>query len=242
MTSIFYRGSGFALTGLAFALLCALPARAVPVAPGGAPVALPGITVAAEPSLAGTVLADVQSHWVSAIDPLYGFPGAEGELISRVVRQTGSGTLDFYWRITVETPSYPNFVPRALEITGLALGNFLTGANFDADYRPDGLGTTAPSGAFSTDAGSFTYTFSALNFGPGSQSYFLLLHSNATSYDASAFATLGVTTVETFAPTAPIPEPQTWLLMAGGLAALGLARVRRARGSADASAATRRRP
>ena len=222
------RSAAFALTGLAFAfaLLCALPARAVPVTPGAGPVVLPGTTVAVDPSLAGTVLADVQAHWVSAIDPLYGFPGAEGELFSRVVRQTGSGTLDFYWRITVEPPSYPNFVPTSLAITGLSLANFLTGASFDANYRTDGLGTTAPSGAFSTDAGSFTYTFSHLNFGPGSQSYFLLLHSNATSYDASALATLGVTTVATFAPIAPIPEPQTWALMATGLAALGVVRRR----------------
>ncbi len=222
------RSAAFTLTGLAIALFCALPARAVPVTPGAGPVVLPGTTVAADPALAGTVLADVQTHWVSAIDPLYGFPGAEGELQSRVVRQTASGTLDFYWRITVEPPSYPNFVPKSLAITGLSLANFLTGASFDANYRTDGLGTTAPSGAFSTDAGSFTYTFSGADFGPGSQSYFLLLHSNATTYDASAFATLGVTTVATFAPTAPIPEPQTWLLMAGGLVALVAARRRSA--------------
>ena len=223
-----HRPAAFALTGLAFALLCALPARAVPVAPGGGPVVLPGTTLAADPALAGTVLADVQAHWISAIDPLYGFPGAEGELFSRVVRQTGSGTLDFYWRITVEPPSYPNFVPQSLALTGLSLANFLTGASFDANYRTDGVGTTAPSGAFAADAGSFTYTFSSQNFGPGSQRYFLLLHSNATSYDAFALATLGVTTVATFAPTAPVPEPQTWALMLGGLALVAAAQRRRA--------------
>jgi len=214
------------LIALGLTLLCALSARAVPVAPGGPPVVLPGTTSAAQPALAGTVLADVQTHWESAIDPMYGFPGAEGELYSRVVRQDGTGTLDFYWRITVEPPSYPNFVPQQLAITGLSLANFLTGASFDANYRTDGVGTTAPSGAFSTNAGSFSYTFSSQSFGPGSQSYFLLLHSNATTYDQSAFATLGVTTVSTFAPTAPIPEPETWMLLAGGLAALGLARRR----------------
>ncbi len=218
--------AGFALTGLALALFSALPAHAIPVTPGAAAVVLPGTTAAADPSLAGTVLADVQTHWVSAIDPIYGFPGAEGELYSRVVRQTVAGTLDFYWRLTVEQPSYPNFVPRSLEITGLSLPNFLTGTSFDANYRTDGVGSTAPSGAFSTGAGNVTYTFSSQNFGPGSISYFLLLHSNATTYDASALATVGVTTVSTFAPTAPIPEPQTWLLMAAGLAAIGLARCR----------------
>ena len=214
-------------TGLAFTALCQLQAVAVPVAPGAPTSALPGTTVAARPELAGTVLEDVSTHWDSAIHPLYGFPGAEGTLQSRVVRETGSGTLDFYWRITVNGPSYPSYVPTLLTIAGLDLSNFLTGAAFDADYRTDGLGSSAPVGAFASNSGSFTFEFGSSTFGPGSSSYFLLLHSNATSYDQSALATLGVSSVATFAPVAAIPEPSTYAMMLAGLGALGFAASRR---------------
>jgi hypothetical protein len=66
--------------GFALVLLGHLDAMAVPVSPGAAAVPLPGTTVAARPELAGTVLEDVSTSWASAIDPMYGFPGAAGSL------------------------------------------------------------------------------------------------------------------------------------------------------------------
>ncbi|HET7867986.1 MAG TPA: PEP-CTERM sorting domain-containing protein [Burkholderiaceae bacterium] len=225
----FFRLLKSAAAALAFAALFPLDAVAIPIVPGGATVALPGTTVAARPELAGTVLADVSSSWVSAIDPMYGFPGAAGSLQSRVLRETSSGTLDFYWRITVNSASYPSYVPTLLTIAGLDLGNFMTGASFDADYRTDGLGSAAPIGAFASNAGSFSFEFGSSTFGPGSTSYFLLLHSNATEYDQSAFATLGASTLATFAPVAAVPEPSTYALMLAGLVALSSA-IRRRRG------------
>lgn len=214
--------------GLALASLLPLDALAVPVAPGAASTALPGTTFAARPELGGTVLADVSSSWVGEIDPLYGFPGATGTLQSRVVRETSTGFLDFYWRISVAPPSYPNYVPTLLTIANLALGNFLTGSVFDADYRTDGLGTTAPTSArASADASSLSYEFSRSTFGPGSSSYFLLLHSNATAYDSSALASIGTSSFATFAPVPAVPEASTYALMLAGLGAVGVITRRR---------------
>jgi hypothetical protein len=219
-------GSALAWSGLA--LVAASSAVAVPVTPGAPPTSLPGTTLGADPALAGTILADVVMPWASAIDPQYGFPGAQGELQSRVVRETGSGTLDFYWRISVDAVSYPNFVPTALLIDNIPLSGLGTGAAYDADYRADGSGGTAPSGARST-VNSLTWLFEPSTFGPGSSSFFLLLHSEATGYDQSAFADVGATGVATFAPAA-VPEPAPATLVLAGL--LALATTTRRRGAA----------
>lgn len=208
---------GIAIT----ALLSMSYAHAEIVTPGAGAVALSGTTVAANPNLAGTVLADEVSRWISADDPLYGFPGAEGTLQSRVVRETSAGTLDFYWKINVDPPSYPYLVPQTLTISGLQLANFLTGSSFDANYRLDSLGTTAPQSALAASNTSFSFQFSSNNFGPGSSSYFLLLHSNATDYAKSAFANLGVSSIATFAPTAAVPEPSDLAMLTLGLGLLG---------------------
>lgn len=215
------------LISLAFMLIGAMPAAAVPVTPGGPVVVLPGTTLAARPELAGTMIEDSLTAWESAIDPLYGFPGAEGMLQSRVVRETLTGTLDFYWRLTVSQTSYPASTPDQLDLSGLVLANFLTGASFDADYRLDGVGFSAPTGAYAADADSFSFVMNHTSLGPNTTTYFLMLHSNATTYDQSAVIRAGVTSIATFAPTAPVPEPQTWLLLCGGLGLLGLASSRR---------------
>src|SRR4051812_20154240 len=58
------------------ALLAGLDAGAMPVSAGAGIVPLPGTTEALEPWLAGTQIDSMVMHWVSADDPLYGFPGA----------------------------------------------------------------------------------------------------------------------------------------------------------------------
>jgi hypothetical protein len=198
-------------------------AFAVPVAPGGAPVALPGTTVADDPSLAGTVIADKVVDWVSAIDPTYGFPGAEGSFQSRVVRETATGTLDFYWRVTVDGVSYPTYTPTSLTIGHLPLGNLLAGASYNADYSPDGPGNAAPSGAYAASADSLTYLFDA-SLGPAGSTYFLVLRSNATLFDDSAVASLGASALDTFAPTTTVVEPVNAGLLLSGLLAFGAMR------------------
>ncbi|HEX7688787.1 MAG TPA: hypothetical protein VF453_13830 [Burkholderiaceae bacterium] len=164
---------------------------------------------------------DVVTGWVSADDPQYGFPGATGELQSRVVRETGTGTLDFYWKVDVDFASYPSYVPTSLTIAGLTLADFGTGAAFDADYRIDGLGTMAPTDAWATPT-SLTWDFDPSAFGPGSESYFLLLRSTATTFDENALAELGASSIATFEPAAAVPEPAPRSLLVAGLAAVAL--------------------
>jgi hypothetical protein len=214
-----------ALAAASLVGLCAAPAGAITVAPGGGPVALLGTTAAAWPDLAGGILEDVVTTWVSADDPTYGFPGAEGHLQSRVVRSSSTGRLDFYWRVTANVASYPAFLPLQLNLSQLVLANFLTGAGFDADYRLDGVGSEPPMDGVSADGSRFSFEFANNSFGPGESSYFLLLHSNAIDYDNSALARLGETTVSTFAPLAAVPEPSTYAFLLAGL--VGIAAWRR---------------
>jgi len=211
-----------ALTAMAVLLLGMRAALAVPVAPGSGPVVLPGTSLAADPSLAGSVLADVTTAWSSPVDPMYGFPGAQGQLQSRVVREAGSGTLDFYWRISVDGVSYPNDVPLALTISGLSLSSFGGGAGFDADWRSDGTGDVAPADAIAT-SNAVTWDFPAGGFGPATSSLFVFLRSTATTFDSAATASFGATATGTFAPSA-VPEPAGAGLALAGLALLAAAR------------------
>src|SRR5258708_2891493 len=68
---------------------------------------LNGTTSAARPELAGTVLADVQDR--------FSLDGLNGTVESRVVRENGAGTLDFYWAVSVDA-STPFPTPSSLTL------------------------------------------------------------------------------------------------------------------------------
>ena len=235
----------------ATALLAAHVALAVNLVPG-VPTALPGTTLADQSFLAGTVLEDVTIPVSVPVfcgggcqDPFLVVSTVTGTAQSRVVRETAAGTLDFYWRITNDASTDPFF-----SIRQFRLDNFLS-TSYDANWRIDGLGNTAPTSALLWPApldGTIFFSFvSAQSSGiaAGDGSYFLLMHTSATQYAASASFAVEAGTIDfgdeggssgpyaTFAPLA-VPEPQQSVLLAVGLGAVGLAARRRKRAAQGA--------
>jgi hypothetical protein len=197
--------------------------------------ALSGTTSAARPELAGTVLVDtIQAFSFTGLN-------ISGTVQNRVVREDGTGTLDFYWRVQVDAAS------TAGGVSAFRLGDFGYAYLTDADWRIDGLGTVAPFvgrlfNPASHPEGAINFLFTDPAVGPGDfatgvgGSRFFFLHTDATDYAMTAqYDLLGGPNqtlsglYATYAPAPPIPEPASVLLMAGGLLALGLAKRYRAR-------------
>jgi hypothetical protein len=210
--------------GLVAVLLAAVvtSAGAVIVTDGGT-VALSGTNVAARPELAGLILEDVLLPYT-----ITGGTGqvATGVIQNRVVRETSTGQLDFYYRFIPDARS--NMLLTALRTSGFA------GFSTDVDYRLDGVGAVGPDSAHAF-GGPFTgfINFQFINAPSATaDSLFMFVHTTATSYaltgmtDMDSFPTGSPdyisNSVATFAPT---PEPVTLSLLALG----GLLLVRRRR-------------
>jgi hypothetical protein len=164
--------------------------------PPGAVVPTPGTTLAARPALAGTVIYD-NLVGVATTD----FNGSivfYGYLEDRVVRETATGTLDFYQSLRVDL--IPHATPISTQIDTVSRSSF-SGFATDVDWRSDGLGTPpiSPTQA-SRSANGKTVTF---NFdkpiSTGQTSFFYFVKTNATNFDVDGQTTLrfGPTTTTT---------------------------------------------
>jgi hypothetical protein len=184
---------------LALALtLVAAESQAVPVPPGGAPVALAGTTAAATPDLAGVVVQDVMRPF--AAGPIKGF------LQDRIVRSNATGTLHFYYRIILDAKA-PGRVTAVRKF-----GFDPAAAPTDANWRMDGMGTRAPIAAQRTADGawvSFNHLVPAASISPGESSRFVFVKTRAKEYKLSGKTLIvytggsaggGTITVETFRP------------------------------------------
>jgi len=210
--------------------LTAFSANAVMLLPGDTNVPLPGTTVAAEPQLAGTVLVDEMIPF--SFSAGVGAGDITGMVQQRIVQSSVDGTLDFYWRVINDANS-------AGAIGSFRIGDFVS-PEYNANWRIDGLGDVAPSGAtrFSGSQDSYVNflfdTFSTdPNAGilPGESSYFLLLDTTATDYTKTAKYDL-TNMVQNpismqFAAYSPavVPVPAAaWLFGSGLIGLLGIAR------------------
>lgn len=213
-----------ALTRAGLALFLGLLAHAaqavslnVPVSPSPfADTALGGTTLAARPELAGVVLQDVLTP--------FSFAGVSGTVQNRVVREDGTGTLDFYWKVDVTGSQ------TGAGVSAFRLADFGYSSITDADWRIDGLGTIA------ADTGRLfnvaNYPTGDINFlfnrgvAPEQSSRFFFLHTNATSYGLSARYDLLTTGTESlssqFTTFAPVPETSTFAMMGLGLLGIGM--------------------
>ena len=185
---------------------------------------LAGTTSAARPELAGLVLADTDTPF--AVDGVTGF------VQNRVVREWGTGTLDFYWRVVVD----PNTNGGGIE--ALRLANFGYGYMNDADWRIDGLGTIgATTGRLFNPVvhpeGDINFLFDS-SVGSDESSSFFFLHTSATNFAMTGFYDVlnadgnFTGTASTYAPA--VPEPTPAMLLALGVLTLGLLRSRRGTG------------
>ncbi len=173
---------------------------------------LGGTTSAARPELAGLVLED-------QIQP-FSFSGVTGTVQNRVVREDGTGTLDFYWRIQVD-PAAAILAPGG--ISAFRLGSFGYGNITDADWRIDGLGSAAPYvgrvfNPSSRPEGDINFLFSdgLVHAGDPADSAagsrFFFLHTDATTYARTATYDLLdaqdnlSSAYATFAPSETVPD------------------------------------
>jgi hypothetical protein len=193
--------------------------------PVGSTITLTGTTLSARPELASTDVVN-QTLPFSFINSATGGQ-VSGTLFDDVTKENATGTLDFYYQVTMNANSSP---AGAIRTSGF------TGYSTDVDFRTDGTGTIDPNSAqrFSgSTAGFLDFIFSTTPMTGGTMSQFEFVKTTATTYndsgqtDISADSGAGSTGISaelaTYAP-GTVPEPSTLVVLPVIAAAMGLRR------------------
>lgn len=205
-------------------------AASVPLVPGGSTGPAGSETVPANgTTFPGTLIAD--TGVVNMTPGTGSMVTATGE---EQVYRTASGTLDFFVQVT---NNQSNGSDNLNEVSLLDFAGFDT----SVAYVTGNGGTVAPSNANRTASGAVVNFFffdptgehNTLGtmgpYGLGSTTYWLEVDTNATAYTTGSVAVQDGGNAAMLAYAPAVPEPMSMGLLGGGLAALGLLRLRKAR-------------